>query len=205
MRDSLPRSKAPEAWRTPRRFAFVGAALNFRQVLDCGGPPPLFHGSIAQSAFIFVHPWLTSFALNRPFQTEYRKRAMTISNCELRTARLVRFGVAAFGRKPPSKFRPSLRRSAETPLHWNSECGVCVWSKPPSSRPSPQGEGELSAGQLKIRVAGFAGCTSAKSEARLLFFLPGEKARMRASVKTKFMLPFVPLPMMSLLKGALEF
>ena len=27
-----------------------------------------------------------------------------------------RFGVAAFGSKPPSKFRPSLRRSAETPL-----------------------------------------------------------------------------------------
>jgi hypothetical protein len=32
------------------------------------------------------------------------------------TARQVRFGVAAFGRKPPSKFQNSLRRSAETPL-----------------------------------------------------------------------------------------
>ena len=49
-----PRSKAPAAvalarfsvprkgWRTPRRFAFVRAIPQFRQVLDCGGPPPLF-------------------------------------------------------------------------------------------------------------------------------------------------------------------
>jgi hypothetical protein len=36
------RSKAPEGWRTPRRFAFAGAAPNFRQVLDCGSPLPLF-------------------------------------------------------------------------------------------------------------------------------------------------------------------
>jgi hypothetical protein len=26
--------------------------------LDCGGPPPLFPGTIAQSVFIRVHPWL---------------------------------------------------------------------------------------------------------------------------------------------------
>jgi hypothetical protein len=37
-----PHSKAPEGWRTPRRFAFAGAVPNFRQVLDCGSPPPLF-------------------------------------------------------------------------------------------------------------------------------------------------------------------
>jgi hypothetical protein len=34
------------------------AAPHFRQVLDCGGPPPLFPGTIAQSVFIRVHPWL---------------------------------------------------------------------------------------------------------------------------------------------------
>jgi hypothetical protein len=32
------------------------AVLHFRQVLDCGGPPPLF-----QSVFIRVHPWLNPF------------------------------------------------------------------------------------------------------------------------------------------------
>jgi hypothetical protein len=32
------------------------AAPHFRQVLDCGGPPPLFPGSITQSVFIRVHP-----------------------------------------------------------------------------------------------------------------------------------------------------
>jgi hypothetical protein len=34
------------------------AVPNFRQVLDCGGPPPLFPDTIAQSAFTRVHPWL---------------------------------------------------------------------------------------------------------------------------------------------------
>jgi hypothetical protein len=42
-----PRSKAPEGWRTPRRFAFAEPRTNFRQVLDCGGPPPLFPDTIA--------------------------------------------------------------------------------------------------------------------------------------------------------------
>jgi hypothetical protein len=32
-------------------------APDIRQVLDCGGPPPLFPGSIAQSVFIRVNPW----------------------------------------------------------------------------------------------------------------------------------------------------
>jgi len=34
------------------------AAPNFRQVLDCGGPPPLFPGCSAQFVFIHAHPWL---------------------------------------------------------------------------------------------------------------------------------------------------
>jgi hypothetical protein len=34
------------------------AAPNFRQVLDCGSPPPLFPGFIAPSVFIRAHPWL---------------------------------------------------------------------------------------------------------------------------------------------------
>ena len=35
--------KAPEDWRTPRRFALSGVARIRASVLDCGGPPPLFH------------------------------------------------------------------------------------------------------------------------------------------------------------------
>ena len=34
------------------------AAPHFRQVLDCGGPPPLFPGCSAQFVFIHAHPWL---------------------------------------------------------------------------------------------------------------------------------------------------
>jgi hypothetical protein len=40
---NLPRSgaKAPEDWRTPKRFAQTGNRKEFRaSVLDCGGPPP---------------------------------------------------------------------------------------------------------------------------------------------------------------------
>ncbi len=43
------------------------------------------------------------------------KEALTISNCELRRARPVRFGVAAFGSKPPSKFRPRLHARRAVP------------------------------------------------------------------------------------------
>jgi hypothetical protein len=33
--------KAPEDWRTPRRFAYFRNHRVARSVLDCGGPPPL--------------------------------------------------------------------------------------------------------------------------------------------------------------------
>jgi hypothetical protein len=35
-------SKAPEDWRTPRRFAFAVRSVPRASVLECGGPPPLF-------------------------------------------------------------------------------------------------------------------------------------------------------------------
>jgi hypothetical protein len=35
-------TKAPEGWRSPRRFALSGVAEIRASVLDCGGPPPLF-------------------------------------------------------------------------------------------------------------------------------------------------------------------
>ena len=35
-------SKAPEGWRTPRRFARFASRRHTLRVLDCGGPPPLF-------------------------------------------------------------------------------------------------------------------------------------------------------------------
>ena len=34
--------KAPEDWRTPRRFAFYESRHVARSVLECGGPPPFF-------------------------------------------------------------------------------------------------------------------------------------------------------------------
>ena len=53
--------------------------------------------------------------------------------------------------------------------------------RPPSSRPSPQGEGESSAAFLKIRATGFVGRPSEKPKTRKRrSFSPGEKARMRA-------------------------
>ena len=34
--------KAPEDWRTPKRFAYFNNHRVAPGVLDCGGPPPLF-------------------------------------------------------------------------------------------------------------------------------------------------------------------
>jgi len=68
------RIKAPEGWRSPKRKRVRWDHRNIRQVLDCGGPPPLFPdyprftGSMstarvtssgrASVAMIFVRAWL---------------------------------------------------------------------------------------------------------------------------------------------------
>jgi hypothetical protein len=57
---SIPASppKAPEGWRTPRRFAPYGHHRERASVLDCGGPPPLFirapKPQLLQSCFHFA-------------------------------------------------------------------------------------------------------------------------------------------------------
>ena len=56
----LPRSKAPEGWRTPRRFAF-------------GGP-------LLISARFWTAVALHRFSHVRPFQNENRKRAVQVRN-----------------------------------------------------------------------------------------------------------------------------
>ena len=42
--------KAPEGWRSPRRFAYFNNHHVTHSVLECGGPPPLFHGAISNCA-----------------------------------------------------------------------------------------------------------------------------------------------------------
>jgi len=42
--------KAPEDWRTPRRFADFRNHRVARSVLDCGGPPPLFSAAYLAAA-----------------------------------------------------------------------------------------------------------------------------------------------------------
>jgi hypothetical protein len=60
-----------------------------------------------------------------------------------------------------------------------------MFHRPPSSRPSPQGEGEFFPAPLENPATGFAGRASAKSRTcDCNSFSPGEKARMRAVVKT---------------------
>jgi len=67
---------------------------------------------------------------NRPSQNEYRKRV-------------------------PVRLHPLSCDFSAT----SCPCGIRIsnGSRPPSSRPSPQGEGETSAAFLKIRATGFAG------------------------------------------------
>jgi hypothetical protein len=39
--------KAPEGWRSPGRCAYFSNHRVTHSVLECGGPPPLFHGAIS--------------------------------------------------------------------------------------------------------------------------------------------------------------
>jgi hypothetical protein len=41
-RSAFPYRKAPEGWRTPKRFTYFRNQRIAHGVLDCGGPPPLF-------------------------------------------------------------------------------------------------------------------------------------------------------------------
>ena len=60
-----------------------------------------------------------------------------------------------------------------------------LFQRPSSPRPSPPGEGESSAGFLKIRATGFAGRPSAKPKnVRLLFLLPGGEDQVEGRQKT---------------------
>src|ERR1039457_1796399 len=71
--------------------------------------------------------------------------------------------------------------------------GKQLVSRPPSSRPSPHGEGETRARFLKTRATGLAGRSTEKSKTRQGgSFSPREKARMRASVKTNFFFHRLP-------------
>ena len=45
IRFGLP-GKAPEAWRTPRRWRADGRPRQRVSVLECGGPPPLWRAQI---------------------------------------------------------------------------------------------------------------------------------------------------------------
>ncbi len=58
----LEKSKAPEGWRTPGRFAYFGNHPVARSVLDCGGPPPLFCGGPSWIAGNLPYSHLTLFA-----------------------------------------------------------------------------------------------------------------------------------------------
>src|SRR2546426_4232991 len=49
-------AKAPEGWRTPRRFADFGCLRERASVLDCGGPPPLFPGARLWQNPAAAHP-----------------------------------------------------------------------------------------------------------------------------------------------------
>ena len=63
--------------------------------------------------------------------------------------------------------------------------------RPPSSRPSPQGEGETSAVSFEIRATGFAGQFSVSRNHPPRCPLLGERKQVRAGVMTKFIPAFV--------------
>src|ERR1035437_9583947 len=52
------RRKAPEDWRTPRRWRASPRFSRARSVLDCGGPPPLFHRTFRNCAKIKLNCYI---------------------------------------------------------------------------------------------------------------------------------------------------
>jgi hypothetical protein len=57
-------SKAPEGWRTPKRFARNGHTAQRASVLECGGLPPLFHGAAVAVLILFLAPGATAQTTN---------------------------------------------------------------------------------------------------------------------------------------------
>ena len=91
--DTSPHSKTLRVLRT---------APNFRQVLDCGGPPPLF-----QSVFIRVHQWLNPFKnfVGRQLRKQLRNRFALSRQNQIR-----RDFAQRLKHKPP-QMRPRMRQN----------------------------------------------------------------------------------------------
>ncbi len=88
MRKSCGHCKAPEDWRTPKRFAYFRNHRVARSVLDCGGPPPLFPEACQ------TVPMLTGTAIPTP-----RRQISLCSLCSLRL-RSNKLGVFALKSDP---------------------------------------------------------------------------------------------------------
>jgi hypothetical protein len=100
---------------------------------------------------------------------------------------------AMINRNPDmSRIRPPWLPSSTTPSRFATDSNrksnsvrKSVVERPPSPRPSPQGEGESFAASLKYRATGLAGHTSACQKTNDGCSLsPGERVRVRASVET---------------------
>ena len=102
-RSIMPPPKAPEGWRTPRRFAPAGRHREHASVLDCASPPPLFPG-----ARLCEPQHVTRSSRHRKFQTLLKcaaccgsqTRAPSRSEMQFLCLRLLR-GLRATGFVPP--------------------------------------------------------------------------------------------------------
>jgi hypothetical protein len=63
-RSAFAHRKAPEGWRSPRRFAYFRNQRIAHGVLECGGPPPLFPKPHP------IVPMLPQLPWNMPLLTE---------------------------------------------------------------------------------------------------------------------------------------
>ena len=127
--------KAPEGWRTPRRFAYFKDHRVTHSVLDCGGPPPLFPTAYQ------TEPMLTGTAIGHYPPEESRQIPRSAEIFTGLTGRLVvlqsmydrdadhssaQIAGAGFPRQDPRRQNQSHRRSAPGGggLCQNEPCGA---------------------------------------------------------------------------------
>ena len=85
----IQNSKAPEDWRSPRRFARNRRTAQRASVLECGGPPPLFRWAAMPAIILF-------FALGATAQT-----TNTLSDAEIQGQQLAQ---KLLGQQPTENF-----------------------------------------------------------------------------------------------------
>jgi len=86
IRARIQNSRAPEGWRSPRRFASDGSTVQRASVLECGGPPPLFRWATMTAMILLAAFGATAQTTNTLSDAEIHGRQLAQQLLEQRPA-----------------------------------------------------------------------------------------------------------------------